>query len=65
MIDKRKGMVLITLVLTIILFACGKNEEKSGTTNGNAATISISGSTSVGPLAEKLAEKYKEKNNVT
>ncbi|NWN96821.1 MAG: phosphate ABC transporter substrate-binding protein [Bacillus sp. (in: Bacteria)] len=64
MIDKRKGMVLITLVLTIILFACGKNEEKSGTTNGNAATISISGSTSVGPLAEKLAEKYKEKNNV-
>lgn len=64
MIDKRKGMVLITLVLTIILFACGKNEEKSGTTNGNTATISISGSTSVGPLAEKLAEKYKEKNNV-
>lgn len=64
MIDKRKGMVLITLVLTIILSACGKNEEKSGTTNGNAATISISGSTSVGPLAEKLAEKYKEKNNV-
>lgn len=64
MIDKRKGMVLITLVLTIILFACGKNEEKSGTTNGNAATISISGSTSVGPLAEKFAEKYKEKNNV-
>lgn len=64
MIDKRKGMVLITLVLTIILFACGKNEEKSGTTNGNAATISISGSTSVGSLAEKLAEKYKEKNNV-
>lgn len=64
MIDKRRGMVLITLVLTIILFACGKNEEKSGTTNGNADTISISGSTSVGPLAEKLAEKYKEKNNV-
>lgn len=64
MIDKRKGMVLITLVLTIILSACGKNEEKSGTTNGDVATISISGSTSVGPLAEKLAEKYKEKNNV-
>jgi len=52
------------LLFTILLSACGKNEEESGASNENAATISISGSTSVGPLAEKLAEKYVEKNRV-
>ena len=64
MIDKRKGIILMILLFTILLSACGKNEEESGASNENAATISISGSTSVGPLAEKLAEKYVEKNRV-
>ena len=32
--------------------------------NGNTYTLSISGSTSVGPLAEKLADKYEEKNDI-
>ena len=33
-------------------------------TNGNTYTLSISGSTSVGPLAEKLADKYVERNDI-
>ena len=31
--------------------------------SGASATVSISGSTSVGPLAEKLAAKYTEEEN--
>lgn len=51
-------LMVSSLVITVMaasLVACGgKNKESE--------KISISGSTSVGPLMEKLAEKYKEKN---
>ena len=39
------------------------DEDKTGS-NGNTYTLSISGSTSVGPLAEKLADKYVEINDI-
>ncbi|WP_252504230.1 phosphate ABC transporter substrate-binding protein [Sporosarcina sp. Marseille-Q4943] len=58
-----KGLFVISLA--IVLTACGGNaEEGSKSSNDSATTIAISGSTSVGPLAEKLAFKYEEKNDV-
>jgi phosphate transport system substrate-binding protein len=58
-----KGLAVISLA--VILTACGSNDG-GGTKSSNEglATIAISGSTSVGPLAEKLAFKYEENNDV-
>lgn len=52
-----------TTVLVGTLAACG-NEEGTNADAGDRALITISGSTSVGPLAEKLALKYEENANV-
>lgn len=56
---------LLVMSLAVILTACG-NSAGGGTESSKegSATISISGSTSVGPLAEKLAFKYEENNDV-
>lgn len=59
-----KGLFVISL--GVILTACGGNNadgETNKSKNG-LPTIAISGSTSVGPLAEKLAFKYEESNDV-
>lgn len=50
-------------VLMVVLAACG-NDESSGSSAGGGDLVTISGSTSVGPLAEKLAAKYEETENV-
>lgn len=58
-----KGLFIISL--TVVMAACGDNAE--GDTNSSkdgSTTIAISGSTSVGPLAEKLAFTYEESNDV-
>jgi phosphate transport system substrate-binding protein len=56
---------LSVLFLTAILSACGNSSnEGAEASNGDSATVSVSGSTSVGPLAEKIAEKFKEKSNI-
>ena len=58
-----KGLVLLSLV--VVLSACGvNNNNETDSLNEGKNTISISGSTSVGPLAEKLAFKYEENNDV-
>jgi phosphate transport system substrate-binding protein len=58
-----KGLAVISLA--VILTACGSNDGGgSKSSNEGLATIAISGSTSVGPLAEKLAFKYEENNDV-
>ncbi|MBD3107788.1 phosphate ABC transporter substrate-binding protein [Bacillus sp. AGMB 02131] len=55
------GILILTLLS--ITAACGFNEDsESGSSGGSTKTISVSGSTSVGPLAEKLAEAYSEEN---
>ncbi len=52
---------IIVLSLTVLTAACGMNsEDEAGSSNGNKETIAISGSTSVGPLVEKIAETYRE-----
>ncbi len=59
----KKWLYVVTFILTIVLAACG-NEASNDSSAGGGQTITISGSTSVGPLAEKLAMKYEENENV-
>lgn len=53
----------LMLSASLLLAACGDKEEGSDNGSNNGATIAVSGSTSVGPLAEKLAMKYEETAN--
>ena len=61
--SKKWLYVIFTLMLAIVLSACG-NDASNHSSAGGGQTITISGSTSVGPLAEKLAMKYEEIENV-
>ncbi|MGN1402027.1 MAG: phosphate ABC transporter substrate-binding protein [Bacillus sp. (in: firmicutes)] len=56
---RKSVLSFLMLTLLIVTAACG-SEEGTEQTGGETKTISISGSTSVGPLVEKLADKYKE-----
>lgn len=65
--NKKIKLMVGTLLITMIgatLTGCGGNSEGSGE-NGSSGevTISISGSTSVGPLMEKIQPIYEEKNS--
>ncbi|MEH7387504.1 phosphate ABC transporter substrate-binding protein [Bacillus sp. JJ1521] len=55
---------LLVVFLIAILSACGNNNNVEGSSNEASATVSVSGSTSVGPLAEKIAEKYTGESNI-
>jgi len=56
------GLLLLSLLAA--LSACtGNSDTAPQASNDRNSTVAISGSTSVGPLAEKLALKYKEKDN--
>lgn len=63
---KKAAIGLSMLALAAILAACSSEQNgASASEEGKGkATISISGSTSVGPLAEKLESKYEEQHNV-
>lgn len=50
-------------ILMVILAACGGNDQ-TDSSSGSESLVTISGSTSVGPLAEKLAMKYEETADV-
>ena len=60
---KKVKMGLLMLSILAVLSACTSNNNDNQTSDGSSATVSISGSTSVGPLAEKLAAKYTEEEN--
>lgn len=61
---KYTKMALSIVAILTILSACSNDDSDSkGSDGGSGATVSISGSTSVGPLAEKLAAKYSETDN--
>ena len=55
-------LVCFTLLMTV-LAACS-NEADTANTQTGGSLVTISGSTSVGPLTEKLAMKYEERNDV-
>ncbi|CAM5209560.1 Phosphate-binding protein OS=Ureibacillus acetophenoni OX=614649 GN=SAMN05877842_11587 PE=3 SV=1 [Ureibacillus acetophenoni] len=61
--NKVKTIGFVTLSLSILLSACSPSTNDGETSNGDKYTLAISGSTSVGPLSEKLAEKYEEKDS--
>ena len=61
---KRKKIKLLAGVMIIamtggVFVGCGNNSAS----NEGKVTITVSGSTSVGPLMEKIAEKYEEENS--
>lgn len=55
----KKIALMLLFPMIMLISACGDTGENSSA-KGSLSTISISGSTSVGPLAEKLAMKYEE-----
>ena len=57
---KKITIGILVLSIAVVMSACSQSDEDKTGTNGNTYTLSISGSTSVGPLAEKLADKYVE-----
>ncbi|MFC7687335.1 phosphate ABC transporter substrate-binding protein [Ureibacillus sp. GCM10028918] len=62
-IKKVKFGLLIGSVLAVLSACTTDDTNETEASNGNGETIAISGSTSVGPLAEKLAHKYAEQDN--
>lgn len=68
--SKKLKLMVGALLLTMIgstFVGCGSSDNQEGGSNsegsGNEVTISISGSTSVGPLMLKVQEKYEEENS--
>lgn len=61
----RKTVIgLLVLFIVTVLSACNNSNNEKELENESSNRISISGSTSVGPLAEKIADKYMNKNDV-
>ncbi|MGN7479435.1 phosphate ABC transporter substrate-binding protein [Solibacillus silvestris] len=56
----KKTFYFIGLTILMALLTACSEEDFSGTSRGGENLVTISGSTSVGPLAEKLAMKYEE-----
>ena len=61
---KKITIGILVLSIVVVISACSQSDEDKTGSNGNTYTLSISGSTSVGPLAEKLADKYVEINDI-
>ncbi|HWJ77418.1 MAG TPA: phosphate ABC transporter substrate-binding protein [Niallia sp.] len=61
---KNIKVAFMMVSILALLSACASNsKDENGASKNSKQTIAISGSTSVGPLAEKLAAKYKEHAN--
>ena len=57
--NKTKVIISLLLITSIIFVGCGRKNEEDTTISDK---VTVSGSTSVGPLMEKEAEKFKEEN---
>ena len=65
---KKKSLKLLCISLIISIMGgafvgCSEKGESNGSSAGENIRVSISGSTSVGPLMEKVAEKYEAENS--
>ncbi|MEN8434642.1 phosphate ABC transporter substrate-binding protein [Clostridium septicum] len=65
---KKKSLKLLCTSLIIsmmggVFVGCSGKGESNGSSAGENIRVSISGSTSVGPLMEKVAEKYEAENS--
>jgi phosphate transport system substrate-binding protein len=65
---RKTTLGLLGLFMVAVLSACSESDSNSDTetdaAKAGSTRISISGSTSVGPLAEKIADKYMNENAV-
>ena len=57
--NKTKVIISLLLITSITFVGCGRKNEEDTTISDK---VTVSGSTSVGPLMEKEAEKFKEEN---
>jgi phosphate transport system substrate-binding protein len=62
--NRKLTLGLLVLFIVSVLTACSNSNNESEAANQSSNLVSISGSTSVGPLAEKIAEKYMDTNDV-
>lgn len=60
----RMTAIGLLVLLVAVLSACNNSNNDGELRNDSSNRISISGSTSVGPLAEKIADKYMNINDV-
>lgn len=58
---KKNSFVVWIVAAVLLLVACGDETKESSA--GGGSTVAISGSTSVGPLAEKLAMSYQQQSS--
>lgn len=63
MSKKTKLITLFLCLLTMIIFTACRKTESPENSNSSTSSITVSGSTSVGPLMEKEAEKFQEANS--
>ncbi|HBG5343228.1 TPA: phosphate ABC transporter substrate-binding protein [Clostridioides difficile] len=62
MFKKKIGVLLAsTMLVGALAVGCGSNSEGSGSSS-DSSKVSVSGSTSIGPLMETIGEKFQEKN---
>jgi phosphate transport system substrate-binding protein len=61
---RKTTLGLLVLFMVAVISACSNSNNDRNTEDTSSSRISISGSTSVGPLAEKIADKYMNKNDV-
>ncbi len=65
MFKKKIGVLLASTILVgALAVGCGSNSGGSGNSgnSGDSSKVSVSGSTSIGPLMETIGEKFQEKN---
>ncbi len=61
MFKKKIGVLLAsTMLVGALAVGCGSNSGDSG----DSSKVSVSGSTSIGPLMETIGEKFQEKIKV-
>jgi phosphate transport system substrate-binding protein len=61
---KKTAIGLLVLFTVAVLSACNNSDQEVESQQNGSNRISISGSTSVGPLAEKIADKYMDINDI-
>jgi phosphate transport system substrate-binding protein len=61
---KKTAIGLLVLFTVSVLSACNNSDQEVESQQNGSNRISISGSTSVGPLAEKIADKYMDINDI-
>ena len=63
MSKKARLITLFLCLVTMLIFTACRKTETNEKSNSSASSITVSGSTSVGPLIEKEAEKFQEANS--